>query len=110
MLRTLTRIQNEPLFHPEADFVVYVEGGTNGNGAPAAARPVFDKRYWQMIFDLFSPDQRFYIKPVGSKIELRPIAEQLCTSRIPRTLVCMDRDYDHTRWLYRAPAVFYTYG
>lgn len=101
--RTANGIANEHLFH-RVDLVAYCEGRPDD--------PVtfcFDEVFWSRIVE--KSDKKFLLKSLGSKSELRPIAEEVSQYNIGTVLVLMDADYDcFVGQRIDHPRVIYTFG
>ena len=110
--RTDEGLANYCLFYG-VDLVVFVEGGENRTPEEAVSdikeQPAVDTIFWGMIFKKFGLEKSFYIKPLGGKENIKPIAKRI--DKINNIICALDRDYEilqdqeitHDR-------VIYTYG
>ncbi len=92
------------------DFLVYTEGGEFDVDKKEYTCSI-DAVFWKGFFSRFLPGFTYKIKPMGSKINLLPHANDVASLKITNTIVAMDRDHDHHRMcLIKHPCVLYTYG
>lgn len=113
--RTPSGLSNMHLFL-DVDAVVYVEGGSlslsfkdvlAGKGEKFST----DIQFWQKMFEVFCPDQKFAFKAVGTKGTLLHIAAEIAAGNVANVCVAMDRDFDNLKGTLKiAPNIFYTLG
>ncbi|SPO67439.1 DUF4435 domain-containing protein [Pseudomonas sp. JV241A] len=90
--------------------VVYTEGGEFDKEKKQSSCSI-DAVFWKGFFSRFLPDLTYEIRPLGSKDNLLPHAQDVASSKISNTIVVMDRDHDHhRRCLIEHPCVIYTFG
>lgn len=107
--RTVSGRSNLPAFLG-VSMVVYTEGG-EFNKEKKQSDCSIDAVFWKGFFSRFLPGLSYEIRPLGSKDNLLPYAQDVAASKISNTIVAMDRDHDHHRHcLIDHPFVLYTYG
>lgn len=91
-------------------YVVYSEGGEFDTSL-GRSRTSIDTIFWKGVFSRFFPDLNCTFRPMGSKVNLIPFAQDIESSKISNSIVVMDRDHDHHRnCLITHPCILYTYG
>ena len=91
-------------------YVVYSEGGEFDKSL-GRSRTSIDAIFWKGVFSRFFPDLNCTFRPMGSKANLIPFAQDIAASKISNSIVVMDRDHDHHRnCLITHPCILYTYG
>lgn len=107
--RTLSGRSNLPAFLG-VNFVIYTEGGEFDKEKKQSSHSI-DAVFWKGFFSRFLPKFSYEIRPLGSKDNLLPHAQDVAASKVKNTIVAMDRDHDHHRLcLIDHPCVIYTYG
>lgn len=101
--RTDAGLSNEHLFY-DVDWIVYCEGSSKEGEVSS-----LDEAFWtKTLGDL---GVRCICKSMGSKSDLAVIINRLVDGNINKTIVALDRDYDHLTGAYvDHPKVIYTYG
>lgn len=101
--RTDVGISSEHLFY-DVDFVVYCEGPEQSDASASA-----DELFWTEM--LRANGLSCKCKSLGSKSEVKPIAEKVANGSVTKTIAAMDRDYDDLFGdLILHPNVLYTFG
>lgn len=91
-------------------YIVYSEGGAFDKALGQSISSI-DAVFWKGFFSRFLPNLSYSIKPLGSKENLLPYAQDIVDAKITNTIVVMDRDHDHHRQcIINHPCIIYTYG
>ncbi|MEW4951463.1 DUF4435 domain-containing protein [Pseudomonas asiatica] len=107
--RTVSGRTNLPAFLG-VNVIVYTEGGEFNKDKNQSDCSI-DAVFWKGFFARFLPELTYEIRPLGSKANLLPYAQDVAASKVFNTIVAMDRDHDHHRHcLIEHPCVLYTYG
>lgn len=102
-IRTDVGIASEHLFY-DVDYIVYCEGPEQSDTSAS-----LDELFWTTV--LTAQGIRCKCKSVGSKSNVRPIAEKVANSDLPNTIAALDRDYDDGFGdTIDHPRVVYTFG
>jgi hypothetical protein len=113
--RTASGLSNLALFL-RVEAIVFTEGGDRNLTieevmAGASNESTHDVMFWQVIFDAFAPNRRVQFRSIGSKPTLLSIARMIIANKVTRTVVALDRDFDHAnKILLVHPNVVYTRG
>lgn len=112
--RTNLGLSNLYLFF-KVDAVVFVEGGQSisrddvekGNYTSSSS----DIRFWQALFNIYRPKETYQFRAIGSKENVKSIANKINNGELTHVIATMDRDLDHiNNRIIVSKNVIYTYG
>lgn len=114
-IRSASGLNNQHLFF-NVDFVLYTEGGSVSYNIDDVLDGKFseltdDIVFWDNLFDQVNSDIKVKCKSVGSKENVKHIAEKIIEENLSSVIAAMDSEHDHILNLRLTHKnILYTYG